>query len=232
MIFNGESKDYIRVKQELFRPPSPPIEFDVFDYSRGGSRLKKKRYTSMTLPVPIRIYHPKKRIEELKEELSHWLIHDDPKKLGFKDMPDRYYLAHYESMQLSEKGHFADGTINFFLPDGRRVGAEKTINVTTSNTTHAITGQDESPWTVEVVFSQRMTTFEVETNQGLYLLLGYEFIEGDRLKIAYDGRVCELNGRDIRFAIRLKSNYEMLMPGSLMIKANHACTLKYDERYY
>lgn len=232
MIFNGESKDYIRVKQELFRPPSPPIEFDVFDYPRGGSRVKKKRYTSMTLSVPIRIYHPDKRIEELKEELSDWLIHDEAKKLGFKDTPNRYYLAYYESMQLNEKGHFADGVINFFLPDGRRVGEEKTINVTTTNTAHTITGQDESSWTIEVVFNQSMTTFELETNQGLYLLLGYKFIEGDRLKIAYDGRVCELNGRDIRFAIRLKSNYELLYPGELTVKASHNCKVIYDERFY
>lgn len=232
MIFNGESKDYIRVKQELFRPPSPPINFDVFDYPRGGSRVKKKRFTSQTLPVPIRIYHPDKRIEELKEELSDWLIHDEAKKLGFKDTPNRYYLAHYESMQLSEKGHFADGVINFFLPDGRRVGEEKTINVTISNTNHTITGQDEAPWTVEVVFSRSMTTFELETNQGLYLLLGYEFIEGDRLTIKYEGREVLLNGKDINFAIRLASNYELLQPGNLQIKASHACTLKYDERYF
>lgn len=231
MIFNGESKDYIRVKQELFRPPSPPIEFDVFDYPRGGSRVKKKRYTSMTLSVPIRIYHPDKRIEELKEELSNWLINDEPKKLGFKDTPNRYYLAHYESMDLREKGHFADGVINFFLPDGRRVGEEKTISVTTSNTTHTITGQDAAPWEINLTFSWNTTTFELETNQGLFLLLGYEFIEGDRLKIAYDGRLCELNGRDIRFAIRLKSHYELLSPGSLQIKASHACTLKYDEKF-
>ena len=63
-------------------------------------------------------------------------------------------------------------------------------------------------------------------------MLGYEFIEGDRLTIKYEGREVLLNGKDINFAIRLASNYELLSPGSLQIKASHACELKYDERYY
>ncbi|WP_339283160.1 distal tail protein Dit [Oceanobacillus sp. FSL K6-3682] len=232
MIFNGESKSYIRVRRELFRPPSPPIEFDTIDYSTGGSRVVKKRFTGFTFTVPVKIISPDKRIEELKEELSDWLIHEEPKKLGFKDIPNRYYLAYYESMELDERPYSATGEINFYLPDGRRIGEEKTININSSNINHTITGQDKAPWTVETVFTGNTNEFELITNQGLYLLLGYEFIEGDRLTIKYEGREVWLNDRDLRHAIRLKTNYELLSPGNLRVRASHNCTLKYDERYF
>ncbi|WP_105101328.1 distal tail protein Dit [Microbulbifer pacificus] len=232
MIFNDVEKDYIRVRKELFRPPSPPIAFDSIEQRKGGSRVKSKRFTNIELPVPIRI-SSKKRIEELKEEMSDWLIKDEAKKLVFKDTPNRYYLAYYEGMELDEKTpYYATGYIYFYLPDGHRYGEQKTIQVTTTPTTHTITGQDETPWIVEVVFTSATDKFELQTNKGLYLLLGYNFIEGDRLTIKYEGREVWLNGEDLRHAVRMKSNYEMLEPGEIEISVSHECNLIYDERYY
>lgn len=232
MIFNEVEKDYIRVRKELFRPPSPPIAFDSIELRRGGSKVKSKRFTNIELPVPIRI-SSKKRIEELKEEMSDWLIHDKAKKLFFKDTPNRYYLAYYEGMELDEKTpHYATGYIYFYLPDGHRFGERNTIPVTATPTSHTITGQDVTPWTVEVVFTGATDKFELQTNKGLYLLLGYNFIEGDRLTIKYEGREVWLNGEDLRHAVRMKSNYEMLEPGTIEISASHESDLIYDERYY
>lgn len=232
MIFNDVEKDYIRVRKELFRPPSAPIAFDSIEQRKGGSRVKDKRFTSIELPVPIRI-SSKKRIEELKEEMSDWLIKDEAKKLVFKDTPNRYYLAYYEGMELDEKTpYYATGYIYFYLPDGHRYGERNTIQVTTTPTSHTITGQDETPWSVEVVFSEDTDTFELQTDKGLHLLLGYNFIEGDRLTIKYEGREVWLNGEDLRHAVKLKTNYKMLEPGTIEVSASHECELIYDERYY
>lgn len=173
-------------------------------------------------------------LRNLAEDLSSWLLTETIKELTFDDEPNRRYLAivdgTFEPEEIVTHGY---GTIRFLVPDGNKLGLEKTIPVTTSNTTHTITGQDETPWEVNVTFNQNTTTFELETNKGLYLLLGFELKQGDRLTIKYEGREVWLNDtRDLRFAIRLKSNYEMLQPGSLRVKASHACTLKYDERFY
>lgn len=233
MIFNGISKDFLRVREGLFRPPSPPIEFDIYTSPTGGSRVSRKQFTGFSFSVPIKISSPDRRIEELKEELADWLIHDEPKKLGFKDIPNRYYLAYYESMDLDERPYSATGEIVFYLPDGCRMGEERTFNLTKNNTTHEIGGKVKTPWTIEIIFEEDTDKFElISENTDLFLLLGYQFQIGDRLKIAYTGRICELNGRDIRFAIRLASNFTMLSPGSLVIKASHECKLIYDERFY
>lgn len=172
-------------------------------------------------------------LRNIAEDLAGWLLTEEAEELIFDEEKDRRYLAvvdgGFEPDEIVTHGY---GTIRFVVPDGTKMGAENTISVTTSNTNHTITGQDEASWTVEVVFTQSTNKFELETNKGLYLLLGYEFIEGDRLTIKYEGREVLLNGKDINFAIRLASNYELLSPGELTVKASHDCKVIYDERFY
>lgn len=231
MIFNGIEKDYIRVIADLFRPPSPPIMFDTFNMSKSGTRVRKKKLMDANLPVPIRI-SSNQRIESLKEDMSTWLIHDEPKKLIFKDNPNRYYLAYYEGMELSERPKYAKGYINFYLPQAYRFGLEKIINVTSQPSVHTISGQVEVPWTIEVVFTKATNTLEIEGSNNFYLLLAYEFVVGDRLTLKLDGRKALLNGEDLRHSYRMISNFVHLQPGQFTVQASHNCSLKYDERYY
>ncbi|WP_062052342.1 distal tail protein Dit [Bacillus sp. JCM 19034] len=231
MIFNGTEKEYIRVRMELFRPPTPPIEFNTIASAKGGSRVKKKRFTDATLPVPIRISSDR-RIEELEEEMSAWLVHDEPKKLVFSGTPNRYYLAYYENMDLNiHTPYYATGYIYFYLPEAYRFGERKEINVTTSNATHTITGQTETPWSIQVNFTVPQSRFEIHASNGLNLQLNYSFIAGDVLQIDYVGRKVTLNGNDLRSAVSMSSNFVELDVGEVRLRAIHVCTLKYDEKY-
>lgn len=230
MIFNGIEKDYVRVNMDLFRPPTPPIEFQTSERRKGGSRTRKKRFTDMVLPVPI-VISSDRAIEHLKEELSDWLYHEKPKKLIFKQIPDRYYLAEYDSMELNEKYKYAKGVINFYLAEGYRFGAEKTLNITSDFTNHVITGQVEAPWTSTTKFAVPQSQFTIESNTG-EITLNYEFKAGDVLEISYKSRDIFVSGIDINVGLSLESVWFDLKPGRMQLRASHPTTLKYDERYH
>lgn len=230
MIFNGIEKNFIKVNMGLFRPPTPPIEFLTSENRKGGSRTRKKRFTDMILPVPITI-NSDRPIELLKEEISDWLYHEEPKKLIFKQIQNRYYLAEYESMDLDEKSNYAKGTINFYLAIAHRFGIEKTITLSSVERTITVTGQVRTPWKSRTVFTVATSMLSIESNSGK-IILNHQFKSGDVLEIDYDKRDIILNGKDLATALSLESVWFDLVPGQMKLKSSRATELRYDERYY
>ncbi|MCK0473776.1 distal tail protein Dit [Halalkalibacter sp. APA_J-10(15)] len=231
MIFNGIEKEYIRVTSELFRPPTPPVEFLTTPKLTGGDRVRKKSFTSAELTVPITITGSK-RIEERKEDLSTWLVHDQPKKLLFKDSPQRYYLALYHDMELEENYTFAKGHIRFYLPIACRFGEDKQIDIHSTFTSFPITGQIEVPWKSRTVFTNAESSFTFENDQGGMLRLNYGFIENDVLEIDYTKRGIRLNGENLAVALSLQSNWFLLKPGENTLRTSQPTTVTYTERFY
>ncbi len=195
-----------RERQVTYDVREIPIKFLIADETNEGFRARFNRLNSY-------IKGRKKRLE-FTDENAHFIA-----TLSSANIPD-------------EDSNSLICTMTFTCADSAKRMNEKTINVTTSNTMHTVTGQDAAPWEISLRFTAGAEKFELETDSGLYILLGYEFIEGDRLNIKYDGREVWLNGRDLRHAIRLASNYELLNPGKLTIKASHDCKVIYDERFY
>ncbi|MEK3890254.1 distal tail protein Dit [Bacillus sp. FSL K6-3431] len=230
MIFNGIEKDYIRVTREFFRPPTPPIEFQTRPNAKGGARTKRKRFTDLILPVPI-VVRSKTTIEDLKEDLSNWLVHTEPKKLIFKDKPNRHYLAEYESMELDEKVNYAKGVINFYLAEGYRFGPEQALNLTLTTKTFTIGGQESTVWESYTRFTVPQSSYTLESNVGK-IILKYDFIAGDVLEIDYRTRDVFLNGKDLAVSVQLETVWFELPVGSVQLKASHATELKYSERFY
>lgn len=230
MIFNGIEKEYIKVTRELFRPPTPPIEFLTRPRRKGGARTKRKRFTDVVLPVPV-VIRSETTIEDLKEDMANWLVHDEPKKLIFKDKPNRYYLAEYDSMELDEKIHYAKGVINFYLAEGYRFGEEVTLNLTSSSKSFTVKGQESTPWKSRTRFSVPQSSYTLESNVGK-VLLEYDFIAGDVLEIDYDKRDVRLNGKDLAFSVLLETVWAELPVGEVSLKASQPTELTYSERYY
>lgn len=229
MIFNGIEKKYIRVLADLFRPPTPPIEFN-----ENGSR---KKFTDVILPVPVRIMSDN-NIEFLKEDMAEWLYHEEPKKLVFKQIPDRFYFAEYESMELDERGRFAKGTIYFYLKDAHRYSFEKQI---TATGTKNISGHLPTFWRTRTVFASNQTGYELQFNlPGKTALkdickikLNGNFISGDILEIDYRKRRVNLNGKDItNQLVIMQSNFKELDVGNVEFAASHKTDVFYHERYY
>lgn len=232
MRFNGIKKDYIKVNMELFRPLTPPIEYESRPLVKGGDRVRKRRFASMELPVPITIKSDQP-IEMLIEDMSNWLVHDEPKKLEFVDAPNRYYLARYNGMEyLKRNPYYAMGTIFFYLPEGYRFGKTNDLNIISTFQTFNILGQDKTPWTSKTTFTSSANQYILETNQGGKIILNYNFIAGDVLEIDYKKRKVTLNGNLLQTAISIYSHWFDLKPGQMQIRASHQTTLTYTERYY
>lgn len=186
----------------------------------------------MELLVPV-VIRSQKRIEELKQELSDWLVHDEPKPLTFKDMGGRYYLAYYQGADLSEYDKRAKGTLIFYLPVAYRFGETKQLPVTTTFSTFTITGQDKTPWVSRTTFAAPASSYVLETNKGGRIELKYSFIAGDVLEIDYEKRKITLNGKNIQTALQIvPTRWFMLEPGAVQMKASHATTVEYTERFY
>lgn len=230
MIFNNESKDYLTVTMELYRSPTPPIEFINRDLRSGGTEVKDKRFTDMTLSVPI-VIRSDEAIEYLKEDLSNWLYHDKPKKLSFKQIPDRYYLAEYDSMELDEKAGYGKGVINFYLAQAYRYGQTKTLTVNPNSQSYEITGQKETSWKSVTIFKSSLKTFSIASNFG-EIKINYSFVAGDVLRINYDKREITINGNNIDVGLSLNSQWFKLQPKIMSIKATSQTTIEYIEVFY
>ncbi|WP_017797562.1 distal tail protein Dit [Oceanobacillus kimchii] len=232
MTFNNKRDPNIILLEGRTKAPFHPISRNIVSTPKGH-RLKDSKKELLYISQPIG-YLVKDDVDalQIKDELAEWLVTKEIAPLQLDDEPGRTYWCVVQNSidDLSRFVYTRQGTIQFLC--FYTTGEQKTIPVTATPTSHTITGQDETPWTVEVVFSEATDTFELQTNKGLYLLLGYNFIEGDRLTIMYEGRKVWLNGEDLRHAVRLKTNYEMLEPGIMEVSASHDCKFFYDERYY
>lgn len=231
MIFNGISKDYLRVNMELFRPPSPPIEFETVLLAGEGERVRRKKFQATDLSVPITI-RSNQNIEILKADMSRWLIHDEPKKLVFKDTPNRYYRAFYKSMDLLGNKHYQKGEIIFYLPQGYRYGDEKTMNIDSTWRSFEIGGQVKTPWYTYTRFMIPQSQYKLEGSNGLDVLLNFSFMAGDILEIDYSERKVRLNGNNLAVSVSLSTVWKELIPGQMQLWASHATSMKFDERYY
>ncbi|GEM02938.1 putative phage tail component, N-terminal domain-containing protein [Halolactibacillus halophilus] len=231
MIFNDQINNDIYLLRGRSKSAFHPIKRDI---RKNGSsyRIRKNDRGLLTIQQPIgfKTKTDEKHIEVV-EKLTNWLVTDDWTRLSFSDEPGRIYLAVLqEGIDLEKIAWLREGTLSFVAKE--TLGQQEIINVTSTTTTDNIVGQEKTPWIVEVTFTQNTSSFELTTNQGLYVLLGYQFIAGDNLVIKYDGREVLLNGHDLRSAVRLKTNYELLQPGTIDISASHDCTLTYDERFH
>lgn len=234
MIHNGvDLSGYFYVLDVKGRSLSPN-EIHATQRSNGSYRFKKRTKTPVPLTVKaMMVCESDFELREKLNELNGILSTEEPVPISFSDEPEFTYYGILSS--VTEDGE-VNGThlftMTFWRPDATKMKEVKRVPIPTTENQFIVAGQVETPWTIEVVFEQAVSSFELESNVGLYLLLNFEFIPGDRLVISFDGRKVFLNGNDLRSAVSMSSNYVLLKPGEITLKASHNCDLVYDERYY
>lgn len=229
MRFNGETRSYLKVTSDLFRPPTPPILFN--------ERGTKKRFEGYIFPVPVSIQSDD-NVEFIKQDLAEWLYHEEPKELIFEQVPDRIYFAEYDGADFVERGRFARGYINFWLRDAHRYSPEKSLQ---SNGTHIIQGHESTFWRTRTEFTSNVTGYELaftpagksELKDINKIVLNGDFRSGDILEIDYRKRKVTLNGNDIsNQLVIMQSNYKELDIGNVEVSSSVPTTVYYHERYY
>ncbi|MEK4922029.1 distal tail protein Dit [Cytobacillus sp. FSL R5-0569] len=234
MIHNGvDISGYFYVLDVKGRSLSPN-EIHATQRFNGSYRFKKRTKTPVPLTVKaMMVCESDFELREKLNELNGILSTEEPVTISFSDEPEFTYYGILSS--VTEDGE-VNGThlftMTFWRPEASKTKETKRLLISTTTAQFIITGQTETPWVIEVDFAQATSSFKLESNVGLYILLNYEFVAGDRLVISFDGRKVFLNGKDLRSAVSMSSNYVLLQPGEVILKASHDCDLIYDERFY
>ncbi len=230
MIFNGITKDYVRVLRGRDRPFWANRTHNIDE----RNRVRKTSTDPRIITVPILIMHDGfSDLQRKKEDIANWLVHDEVKTLKFIDDPNRHYHALVDGiLDHEEASYWADGEITFVCPMPFKLGETKPINLTTTNQTFNITGQVETPWTSRTVFTESASQFKIESSNGLNIILNYGFIKGHVLEIDYNTRDVFLKGNDLSVAIDLRTEWFELPVGNVVLKASHPTEVTYTERYY
>lgn len=97
----------------------------------AGAHLSHSKRQVREIGVPVFILADSfSDLQELKEDMASWLIHDEPKELIFKDEPERTYYAVVDGgLDLDELIRWGEGTITFICPDPYKYGPEKTYKL-------------------------------------------------------------------------------------------------------
>jgi predicted phage tail component-like protein len=234
LIFNGIEKENVNVADGFTLPTHSQIDFIMQSKHKYGSRITKKRLKELYIPVPVIVYPDSKSLDEMKIELNAWLHHKEDKKLIFKFFPNYFYYARLVNIDLQDYGNkvmkgvvkFVCGEIPFRIKEG------EPLNLTQDFQSFVIHGQIESPWVSETVFSIPQSNFTLENDRGGKVVLNYNFIEGDTLKIDYDKRKVLLNDNNLATAITMETQWFELEIGDTQLRASHPTKMEYLELYY
>ncbi len=130
LIYNEIEKEYLTVTRGRKRPAWAPVDRELITVmGMSGAHLSHSKRQVREISVPVFLMAESfSDLQKLKEDMADWLIHDEPKKLVFKDEPDRTYYAVVDGgLDLDELVRWGEGIINFICLDPYKYGPEKTL---------------------------------------------------------------------------------------------------------
>ncbi|MGH0790740.1 distal tail protein Dit [Bacillus cereus] len=128
--FNGERKSYIHIKRGWNPPTWAPLRRNFLKTpGYPGARLLSTDTETRPLPVPVGIIVPNgTNLETLKEEITEWLITDNPAELIFDVTPDRTYMAVIdEDFDIDKFVDIGQGILKFICPMPYKLGPTRTV---------------------------------------------------------------------------------------------------------
>ncbi|MEE6145581.1 distal tail protein Dit [Bacillus cereus] len=128
--FNGERKSYIHIERGWNPPTWAPLRRNFLKTpGYPGARLLSTDTETRPLPVPVGIIVPNgTNLETLKEEITEWLITDNPAELIFDVTPDRTYMAVIdEDFDIDKFVDIGQGILKFICPMPYKLGPTRTV---------------------------------------------------------------------------------------------------------
>lgn len=235
MEFNEIEKDYITILRGRTRPFfAPLIREKKFDNS-----LVKTDRGHRVIETPVFIsYENIEHFRTLTEDIAGWLVQDEPKKLIFKDEPDRMYFALVNDT-MNEEFLYNIGTeslITFIC--GYKYSLEKELEATG---THNIKGHKSTFWRTRTEFTSKASQYTLQFNAPdksdlrdiNKIVINFNFTVGDILEIDFLKRQIKINDVDISNTLSIiSSNYMELPIGDVEFSATEETNIFYNERYY
>lgn len=234
MIFNDmDFGDYIKV-EKVRDPLLPP----VLNLSRelpgkNGSLYKRNKLEPKNIEVEIRLIEKNRsKVKEKARTVSRLLYTKEPKKLRFKEEPDKYYLAILDSSTDLERFLFTGFSILTFVAlDPIAYGNTKQINLSTNTIFHnTATANTRAVITIPVTTNLDHIRIVNQTT-GEFVHIDHSFISGDIVVIDFVDEYITKNGYSIMKDLHLESDFFDIGVGENRLTSNVEGTIKYTERW-
>lgn len=235
MIFNDiDFGDYIKVEKvrDPLLPPILNLRREV--PGKNGSLYKRNKLEPKNIEVEIRLIEKNRsKVKEKARTVSRLLYTKEPKKLRFKEEPDKYYLAILDSSTDLERFLFTGFSILTFVAlDPIAYGETKTIDITNSpiilnEGTHSTTG------TITVEITEATNNLQVTLqNTGEFIYVSHDFVVGDTILIDLEEEMIYKNGYSIMHDCYLESDFFDIPTGEFQISVSSGnATLEFTERW-
>lgn len=167
MTFNGITKDFVVVLRGVQRPAWAPIENNlVYVPEMPGAYHESTDVKPRPLSVPILIESDNlSQLKTMTEEVSDWLITDEPKELIFDDEPNRVYYAKLEgSGNIEEIIRVGAGVLTFTCPDPYKYRLQESGDLSTNLTSPLVLenqGTVSVPPVFEVLLKDDITYLDI-----------------------------------------------------------------------
>lgn len=198
MIFNNiDLADHLKIL-EVKKSIISPLEIKSAKMPRShGEEYHSSTLSPREIGVKVEL---KKRddwpLEDNYRNLINILYQDKPKKLIFKNEPDKYYLAKLESSSdIEDYNFFGVMVLNFVCLYPLAMSTQEKIMEDISNKQLWNKGAISTRGTIEVEMLSPVNSLKVELiNTGEYLLLEDAFKRGDKVTIDLKKESVEKNG--------------------------------------
>lgn len=234
MIFNDiDFGDYIKVEKvrDPLLPPILNLRREV--PGKNGSLYKRNKLEPKNIEVEIRLIEKNRsKVKEKARTVSRLLYTKEPKKLRFKEEPDKYYLAILDSSTDLERFLFTGFSILTFVAlDPIAYGETKTIDIS-SNTTIINQGSYKTTGRITIEVTQSIGHIQVtQQNTGEYVYIEHDFVAGDEVIIDLDREYVTKNGYSIMKDVYLESDFFDIPVGEFELTSSVPATLEYVERW-
>lgn len=201
---------------------------------RHGARERGLTYDVREISVNFLIED--KSNEGFRERFNRLsgLLLGSQKRLEFTD-ENAYFVATLQSGETPEEdSNSQQGTLVFLCTNPAKMKESIEFNLTPVFQSFIIAGQADTPWKTKTIFNENADQYRLESNEGLDLLLNYDFIAGDTLEIDSERRAVFLNGEDLRVSVSMSSDWRkgVIGAGFVELKASENTDFVYTERFY
>lgn len=234
MKFNGYIPECVVIlrgrKDSAFAPLTRNIQ-----NMRIGSRLRSTSVQPRVISQPIAyIAKDDKTNREILDELSTWLVTEEPKKLEFKEEPGRVYYAVVEGgiEEIERFSRTRTGVINFLCLDPYGYGEEYAEELSKDYFSNGIEvqGNEKTPWKATFQLQEDASSYIIEI-EDKSIILNYDFKAYNRVEIDYKTRSVRIDGVLRMKALSMQSEWSLLPTGWVNIKVTEDTYFTYIERY-
>lgn len=175
--FNGVKKSYLICGKGRVRQVYNVKRNMLYIPNRVGAYLDRTDIDVKIIDQPIIIKGADKLdLRKIEEDLSAWLITDQPAELVFSDEPDRIYYAVVDgSFSVQDIVNFGQGTIRFICPDPYKYTKEFTEPFNSDNVTIRNHGSADAKPVFEMEVLQPTTYCMLQNQNDQYMMIGQPY---------------------------------------------------------